>query len=58
MAKTEKILCFKTFDEAIQAAASYRKLGIMCEIRSWEQTKDGNLLHIFEDDEWWKVWES
>lgn len=55
--RREKILEFDTFEELHKAMVSYRKLGVECEMRSWEQVGK-NVLHIFEDDEWWKVWEN
>lgn len=49
--RTEKILEFDTFEELCKAMVSYRKLGVVCEMRSWEQVGK-NVLYIFEDDEW------
>lgn len=56
MSRTEKILEFDSFEELCKAMVSYRKLGVVCEMRSWEQVGK-NVMHIFEDEEWWKVWE-
>ncbi len=55
MATKEKILHFKTFSELHQAMKGYAKLSIRCECNLWECNED-NVLHIYEDEEWWKNW--
>lgn len=57
MGAREKILYFDTFHELIAAAKQYRKLGVPCTIKSWEQVGK-NTLHILDDDEWWNHWEA